>query len=171
MSITNLQNQYGGLTGRGVPEENTSPVNMKVLFVCYANLCRSPLAETIAKTRFAGRLEAESAGVDPAPGGPFEELLSVAKRFYGRNLAGHRPRAVLDFDLKGFDYVIALDSNVFMRLARTPEIPGEKLFGWEIPDPAGYGIETYEKVARLLEQEIEKFIEAREREAAVVRPA
>lgn len=139
---------------------------MKVLFVCFANLCRSPLAETISDALFAGRIEAKSAGVSPAPTGPFEEMLDVAKRFYRRDLSRHRPRYVLDFDIRDFDYVIALDSNVFIRLARMPEIPGEKLFGWEISDPAGYGVETYEKTARTLEKEIARFIEDREREAA-----
>ena len=139
---------------------------MKVLFVCYANLCRSPLAETISGALFPGRIEAESAGVVPAPGGPFEEMLDVAKRFYNRNLAAHRPRHILEADPAKFDYIIALDSNVFIRLTRMPEIPHDKLFGWEIQDPAGYGVTTYEKVARTLEKEIEKFVEAREREAA-----
>lgn len=144
---------------------------MKILFVCYANLCRSPLAEVIAGTKFAGRVEARSAGISPAPGGPFEEALTVARKLYGWDLSRHRPRHVLDSRPADFDYVIALDSNVFMRLARMPEIPGEKLFGWEITDPAGYGVETYEKVARSLEREIEKFVEAREREAAASQPA
>jgi protein-tyrosine phosphatase len=138
---------------------------MKVLFVCYANLCRSPLAETIAKKLFSGRIEAVSAGVDPAPGPPFEELLDVAKRFYGADISGHRPRHVLEAGPEKFDYIIALDSNVFMHLTRMPEIPHDKLFGWEIQDPAGYGVTTYEKVARSLEKEIEKFVEARERES------
>jgi len=144
---------------------------MKILFVCYANLCRSPLAEVIAGTRFEGRVEARSAGVSPAPGKPFEEALTVARKFYGRDLSRHRPRHVLDYNPADFDYIIALDSNVFMRLARRPEIPGEKLFGWEIADPAGFGVETYEKVARVLEKEMEKFVEAREREAVPNNPS
>ena len=144
---------------------------MRVLFVCYANLCRSPLAEVISESLFKGRIEAQSAGVAPAPGRPFEEAIDVAKRFYKRNISKHRPRHVLDFPPEDFDYIIALDSTVFMRLARMPEIPDEKLFGWEIPDPAGLGIETYEKVARLLEKEIEKFLELREQEALEAGPS
>ncbi|MBN1939322.1 MAG: low molecular weight phosphatase family protein, partial [Candidatus Aminicenantes bacterium] len=123
---------------------------MKVLFVCYANLCRSPLAETISKKLYPGRIEAESAGIDPASGPPFEELLDVAKRFYGADISGHKPRFVLDADPGKFDFIIALDSNVFIRLTGLPQIPADKLFGWEIPDPAGYGIGTYEKIARRL---------------------
>ncbi len=138
---------------------------MKILFVCYANLCRSPLAEAISEAEFSGRIEARSAGVSPAPGRPFEEAVDVARRFYKRNISRHRTRHVLDFSLQDFDYIIGMDSNVFIQLTAMPEIPKEKLFGWEIPDPAGLGVETYEKAARLIEQEIEHFLEFRERDA------
>jgi protein-tyrosine-phosphatase len=137
---------------------------IRILFVCYANLCRSPLAESIAGTRFPGRIEARSAGVAPGNSGPFEEAIDVARRFYGRNIAGHRPRHVLEFPIADFDYIVALDSAVFIRLAHTPEIPHEKLFGWEIADPCGLGVETYEQTARTLEKEIEKFLDQRELE-------
>jgi ArsR family transcriptional regulator, arsenate/arsenite/antimonite-responsive transcriptional repressor / arsenate reductase (thioredoxin) len=144
---------------------------MKVLFVCFANLCRSPLAEVISAVKFPGRIEAQSAGVSPAPGRPFEEAIDVAKRFYGRDISRRRPRHVLDFPVDDFDYIIAMDSTVFIRLAKMPEIREEKLYGWEIADPAGLGVETYEKVARTLEQEIEKFLDARERDAAEADPS
>jgi protein-tyrosine-phosphatase len=143
---------------------------MKVLFVCFANLCRSPLAEVISAVKFPGRIEARSAGVSPAPGRPFEEAIDVVRRFYGRDITGHRPHHVLDFPVDEFDYIIAMDTTVFIRLTRMPEIPQDKLYGWEIADPAGLGVETYEKVARALEQEIEKFCETREREAAEAGP-
>ena len=152
------------------PDYN-SKGKMKVLFVCYANLCRSPLAEVISQSLYADRVEARSAGVAPAPGRPFEEAIDVAKRFYKRDISKHRPRHVLDFPVGEFDYIIAMDSTVFMRLTAMPEIPKEKLYGWEIPDPAGLGVETYEKVARLIEQEIEKFLELRERETFEAGPS
>jgi protein-tyrosine-phosphatase len=132
---------------------------IRILFVCFANLCRSPLAELIAGTRFPGRIEARSAGVSPGNSGPFEEAIDVARRIYGRNIAGHRPRHVLEFPIADFDYIIALDSAVFIRLAHMPEIPQEKLFGWEIADPCGLGVETYEQTARTLETEIGKFLD------------
>jgi protein-tyrosine-phosphatase len=135
---------------------------VRILFVCYANLCRSPLAELIAGVKFPGRVEARSAGISPGPSGPFEEAIDVARRFYGRNIAGHRPRHVLEFPLADFDYIVALDSTVFIRLAHMPEIPADKLFGWEIADPAGLGVETYEQTARTLETEIEKFLDQRD---------
>jgi protein-tyrosine-phosphatase len=137
---------------------------VRILFVCYANLCRSPLAELIAGVRFPGRIEARSAGVAPGNSGPFEEAIDVARRFYGRNIAGHRPRHVLEFPIADFDYIVALDSTVFIRLAHMSEIPQEKLFGWEIADPCGLGVETYEQTARTLEKEIEKFLDQRELE-------
>jgi len=145
------------------------PAPLKILFVCYANLCRSPLAEVIAGAVFAGRIEAQSAGVDPGQGGPFEEAIEVVRRFYERDISGHRPRFVLDFPIVEYDYIIALDSAVFIRLAHMPEIPKDKLYGWEIADPCGLGIETYEKTARKLEAEIGKFLNQRQRERLLLR--
>ena len=143
----------------------------KILFVCLANLCRSPLAEVIARTLHPREIEPASAGVSPG-GVPFEEAVDVVKRFYGADLSGHRPRHVLDFPVGEFDFIIALDSPVFMRLAAMKEIPRDRLFGWEIDDPYGLGVFAYEATARRIEREIEAFLLQRDREnrAARFRP-
>lgn len=141
----------------------------KILFVCLANLCRSPLAEVIARKLHPGVIEPASAGVQPAGGEPFEEAVDVARRFYGQDLASHRPRYVLDFPVAAFDFIIALDTAVFIQLAAMPEIPREKLYGWEIADPCGLGVSAYEFTARLIEREIETFLDQRDREKFVAR--
>ncbi|MBM3311603.1 MAG: low molecular weight phosphatase family protein [Candidatus Aminicenantes bacterium] len=142
---------------------------LKILFVCLANLCRSPLAEVIARSLHRGEVEPASAGVSPAAGPPFEEALQVVKKFYGADLRRHRPRHVLDYDLSAFDYLIALDSAVFMKLASMDEIPQDKLYGWEVADPCGLGLSAYESTARLIEREIETFLVQRDREKRAAR--
>jgi len=52
-----------------------------------------------------------------------------------------------------------MDSPVFMRLSEMKEIPKDKLYGWEIPDPCGLGIEAYERTAHLIEDDLEKFVQ------------
>jgi protein-tyrosine phosphatase len=143
-------------------ETNDRPY--KILFVCLANLCRSPLAEVIARKLHPRTIDPASAGVSPAAGPPFEEAVEVVKNFYGADIRSHRPRHVLDFPVQDFDYIIAMDSPVFMRLAAMREIPREKLFGWEIADPCGLGLSAYEFTARLIEREIETFLVQRDRE-------
>jgi protein-tyrosine phosphatase len=142
---------------------------LKILFVCQANLCRSPLAEVIARALHRGEVEPASAGVSPAAGPPFEEAVEVVKKFYGADIRRHRPRHVLDYDVQAFDYLIALDSAVFMKLAAMDEIPREKLYGWEIADPCGLGPSAYESTARRIEKEMESFLVQRAREKHAAR--
>jgi protein-tyrosine phosphatase len=135
----------------------------KILFVCLANLCRSPFAEAIARKRHGRSIEPASAGIAPQ-GRPFEEAVEVAERLFGADLSGHRPRHVLEFPLDDFDFIIAMDSSVFMRLSSMNEVPPEKLYGWEIADPCGLGVDAYEAAARSIEREIDAFLLQRERD-------
>jgi len=136
----------------------------KILFVCLANLCRSPLAEVIARTRHPGEVEAASAGISPASGPPFEEAVEVVKKFYGEDLRGHRPRHVLEYPVRDFDYIIAMDSSVFLKLSEMRDIPSDKLYGWEVDDPSGLGLSAYESAARLIERDLEAFLLQRGRD-------
>jgi protein-tyrosine-phosphatase len=136
----------------------------KILFVCLANLCRSPMAEALARHRHGPAIEAESAGVAPAPARMFPEALEVIRRATGLDMARHVPRYVLEARPEAFDYIIAMDSGVFLRLSRMPQIPQDRLYGWEIADPCGYGLEAYEKAAVQIEDCLEQFLLNREME-------
>jgi protein-tyrosine-phosphatase len=57
-----------------------------------------------------------------------------------------------------------MDRPVYMALALLKTIPKEKLYNWEIPDPSGLGIDAYEKTAKRIELELEKFLSGREME-------
>jgi len=132
---------------------------VRILFVCHANLCRSPLAKVVAEAFHKGRIEADSAGIAPGQGPVFPEMASVARQFYDADVSGHRPRFVLDRPVAEYDFIIALDSSVFNRLSEMPEIPRDRLFGWEIADPVGSGIKAYERAARAIEESLEKFLD------------
>ncbi len=132
---------------------------LRILFVCLANLCRSPMAAVIARTFYDGAVAADSAGVSPAAGSVFPEMAAVVRELYGADMTGHRPRHVLDFPVADYDIIIALDSSIFMRLSEMPEIPQDRLIGWEIADPAGQGFDAYERTAFILEQNLENLLE------------
>lgn len=134
-----------------------SPI--RILFVCLANLCRSPMAEVIVKTLHDGVLEADSAGVSPASGPVFPEMAAVVRDLYGADMSRHRPRHVLEFPVAEYDYIIAMDSAVFMRLSELPQIPHDRLLGWEIADPAGLGFEAYEQAAFVIEENIDRLLD------------
>lgn len=63
-----------------------------LLFVCTANVCRSPMAEAFARARLAGRpygVAVASAGIlGPGIGVPGDSLVAMGR--YGLDLASHR---------------------------------------------------------------------------------
>ena len=140
---------------------------IRILFVCLANLCRSPLAKAIAARCLGDGVAAESAGVAPLPSQIPDEGIELIRRLTGTDASGHRPRFVLDFPLDDFDYNIGMDSSVFMRLSAMPQVPKDKLYGWEISDPCGQGMDAYEETARQIEQYLEQFLLNREMEKSV----
>ena len=144
------------------PRKPEPPI--RILFVCLANLCRSPLAKVIAQLHLGPGVVAESAGVAPSPSRMPDEGLEMIRRLSGADASGHRPRFVLDFPLDAFDYIIGMDSSVFMRLSDMPEIPKDKLYGWEISDPCGLGIDAYERTAGQIERYLDQFLQNREME-------
>lgn len=142
---------------------------LKILFVCLANLCRSPMAMAMARHCHGGEIEASSAGVSPAPARMLPEALVVIRKLTGVDLSAHVPRHVLEFDVDSFDYLIAMDSSVFMRLSGMPRIPKDKLYGWEVGDPCGLGLDAYEKTAVQIEEYLDQFLLNREMEKGLPR--
>lgn len=90
----------------------------KIIFVCFGNICRSPMAEFVMKYLVArAGLEKdfliESAGCHPAVGTLISE--GTAWELHRNNIPFTRRKSklLLDTDYKKFDYLIGLDkSNV-----------------------------------------------------------
>ena len=104
------------------------------------------------------------AGISPLPARIPDEGLELIRRLTGTDASGHRPRFVLDFTLDDFDFIIGMDSSVFMRLSAMPQVPKDKLYGWEINEPCGQGMDAYEQTARQIEQHLDQFLLNREME-------
>jgi protein-tyrosine-phosphatase len=136
----------------------------RILFVCLANMCRSPMARIIAREICGESIEADSAGVAPAMGPIFPDTRLYVRDLLGIDLVDHEPRHVLEFPVASYDYIIAMDSTVFMTLTEMNEIPQDKLYGWDIPDPCGLGADAYERTARAIETNLERFFQNREME-------
>jgi protein-tyrosine phosphatase len=88
-----------------------------VLFVCTANICRSPMAEGVFRTmtRRAG-LEAAfviaSAGMSNVQAGRAPSPLAIeVAAARGYDIAGQRARAVTKEDIAAADYVLAMDRS------------------------------------------------------------
>lgn len=120
-----------------------------ILFVCTANICRSPTAEGVLR-RMVGKdsgVEIESAGTHNYQVGkpPFPNAVKTAK-IRGYDITGCVSRAVAPNDFDHYDMILAMD-NANLRHLRTVAPTrskqkiellleyGDKYHGMEIPDP------------------------------------
>ncbi|CAE10399.1 low molecular weight protein-tyrosine-phosphatase [Wolinella succinogenes] len=141
-----------------------------ILFVCLGNICRSPLAEGIARNlaEYEGvELELDSAGTGAWHRGelPCEGSVRIAQK-RGVDISMLRARQVREEDASRFDLIIAMDQNNLSDLKRFG-FPQEKLFllgefglaGQDIPDPYHYrGEEGFEKVFEMIEEGVKTLL-------------
>ncbi|MEZ5362410.1 MAG: low molecular weight phosphatase family protein [Bryobacterales bacterium] len=92
----------------------------RVLFVCIGNSCRSPMAEAIARSEYNDVLEAESAGIAPAPivqPQTYESLKEINVFLE----PGRTPRKLVDVDWNAMDIIVNMSGSGIL-----PLIPGYK---------------------------------------------
>jgi len=136
-----------------------------ILFVCLGNICRSPLAEGIAKDiskNLGLELKIDSAGTSNWHEGesPCEQSIKIAKE-KGIDISNQRSRPVCRGD-KEFDLIVALDtqnrddlkSMGFENVRLLGEFGG--LRGADIPDPFYFkDFSGFKKVYEMIERGIE----------------
>ena len=153
-----------------------------VLFVCHANVCRSPLAEGVFRHMVdaAGRsadFRIDSAGTYAMEGaGPHPNSCAVASA-HGIRLEG-ASRQLLRDDLERFDHILVMDRSNWRELERLaqPSAFGP-LDGYparirllltvgdpdareiDVRDPIGRTVEAYEATYRLLEGACRRLLE------------
>lgn len=146
----------------------------RIVFLCTGNICRSPVAEALARDRFAAtNLVFASAGLDTVPGHGASRGSIECARAWGLDLAGHRSQRVSGPLLEGTAWVIGMDrGHAALFRSRCPGsyagaigylgAPGVDLAdgrpspeGEEVEDPYGGSAGDYrrscEKIRRLLE--------------------
>jgi protein-tyrosine phosphatase len=134
---------------------------VRVLMVCLGNICRSPLAEGILKSKvFSNNVFVDSAGTAAYHVGnlPDSRSIDVAKK-YGIDITNQRARAFTAVDFESFDYIYVMDIsnyNHIINLANTSSDKEKvKLIlngGLEVPDPYYGGEGGFENVYQLLDK-------------------
>ncbi|MEZ4796435.1 MAG: low molecular weight protein-tyrosine-phosphatase [Flavobacteriaceae bacterium] len=139
---------------------------MKILMVCLGNICRSPLAEGILKSKLPkNHFTVDSAGTSNYHIGelPDKRSIDVAKKHH-IDITDQRGRQFTVEDFDTFDFIYAMDSSNFsniIKLARTAEdISKVKLILDEhpnnnlkdVPDPYYGGPDGFETVYKMLDQ-------------------
>src|ERR1044071_6689529 len=89
----------------------------KIVFVCYGNICRSPLAARLAAQCLRG-VDIESAGFHQEEGRSCPEKIQRISNSFGADLSGHRSRKATPEILANADLVIATDKENLNSLRR-----------------------------------------------------
>ncbi|MEI6847272.1 MAG: low molecular weight protein-tyrosine-phosphatase [Chlorobiaceae bacterium] len=98
-------------------------MHIKVLFICYENICRSPMAEGIF-TDFLARynllhcFSVSSAGtVSYQQGSPPDERAIAVLSSLGIDISCLRARSILDLDLYSFDWIFVMDHENYEEIS------------------------------------------------------
>jgi len=141
----------------------------KLLFVCLGNICRSPLAEAIARDYISKNnldiiVDGAGTGDWHVGNAPYHYAQQVAQEF-GIDISNLKARQVSQNDFTQFDLLIGLDEKNVADLKNLGCTNVVKLGNYlegnpDIPDPYFYeGYEGYDKVYKLIEQCVIKLIE------------
>lgn len=158
--------------------------DVKVMFVCLGNICRSPMAEAVfrhlvAERGLSDRVQVDSCGTgswhvgNPPHAGTRRILTENGIAFDGIRAATLDPRSAA-----AFDYIVAMDRSNVRDLVRagvpgdritllTDFIPGKE--GVEVPDPyyTGNFEEVFELVREGTESLLQRIIDERGWQGAV----
>ena len=136
----------------------------RVLMVCLGNICRSPLAEGILKSKIdTSKIFVDSAGTGNyhVGGLPDERSIAVAKK-YLIDITDQRCRQFTVEDFDNFDMIYVMDNSNrrdVLSLARNKQdeaivimilnelFPGENV---DVPDPYTGGLNGFEQVYSML---------------------
>lgn len=169
-------------------EPTPGPDRRGVLFVCHANMCRSPLAAGIfvhlaREQGVADRFEVDSAGTWAPDGLPPHPLSVEAARNHGIDVAllGERSRSIAPDDLDRFADIVVMDRRNLADLERLRRIsafgpvvggsarisllrrfadPGAKGRRADVPDPVRGGSEQFEQAYRIIERACRALLDA-----------
>lgn len=142
----------------------------QLLFVCTGNICRSPMAEVIARARLGEKSgwKVASAGVAAIDGEPASEEAVVACREIGLDLRQHGSQPVTRELMETSRWVVVMTETHREVLSRRfPEFHARirtlKSFGFskdfgDIPDPIGGSLDVYRTARNQIESALSDLV-------------
>ncbi|WP_418513359.1 low molecular weight protein-tyrosine-phosphatase [Corallibacter sp.] len=137
----------------------------KILMVCLGNICRSPLAEGILRSKLSENVLVDSAGTSNYHVGdaPDKRSIAVAKK-YGIDISNLKGRQFSTEDFDTFDLIYVMDESNFenvIKQSRTPEDIAKVKYilneiypnqNHSVPDPYYGGEQGFENTYKMLDE-------------------
>ena len=144
----------------------------KILMVCLGNICRSPLAEGILKSKVDHtKFQVESAGTGGWHVGSLPDSRSVAVAHqHGLDITDQRGKKFSTYDFEIYDHIFVMDNSNYsdvINLAQSDSekqkvqlildeiFPGENV---DVPDPYYGGDQGFENVFQMLDEACENIV-------------
>jgi protein-tyrosine phosphatase len=137
----------------------------KILMVCLGNICRSPLAEGIMRSKLSNDFIVDSAGTGGWHAGELPDKRSIATaKNKGLDITNQRARQFKTSDFESFDYIYVMDNSNYkdvvalapneeakskVKLILNEIFPGENV---DVPDPYYGGQDGFENVFNMLNE-------------------
>lgn len=137
----------------------------KILVVCIGNICRSPTAEALLKSKLAARgIQVSSAGIHALVGKGMDSTALEVLREHGGDHPDHQGRQLSREILHQADLILTMEQGHVQSIAKlAPEVRGKTfLLGkWqgnqEIPDPYRQQKVAFEHVYQLMAQGVDSW--------------
>lgn len=123
-----------------------------VLFVCVHNAGRSQMAAAFLTHLAGDRVQVRSAGSSPAD--TVNPAVVEAMREAGIDISAEVPKVLTAEAVQTSDVVITMGCG-----DTCPYFPGKRYLDWELPDPAGQGLEAVRPVRDDIEQRVRTLLE------------
>ncbi|MGP3966168.1 arsenate reductase ArsC [Streptomyces sp. 6N223] len=129
----------------------TSSPAASVLFVCVHNAGRSQMAAGFLSHLAGDRIEVRSAGSLPAD--QVNPAAVQAMSEVGVDISRRTPKVLTTEAVMASDYVITMGCG-----DACPVFPGKAYLDWELPDPAGRGVDAVRPIRDEIKARVEALI-------------
>ncbi|MEU6765684.1 arsenate reductase ArsC [Streptomyces sp. NPDC046853] len=129
-----------------------TPQQPSVLFVCVHNAGRSQMAAAFLTHLAGDRVQVRSAG--SAPADTVNPAVVEALGEVGIDISAQVPKVLTVEAVQASDVVITMGCG-----DTCPVFPGKRYLDWQLPDPAGQGVDAVRPIRDEIEQRIRALID------------
>ncbi|MFD7367958.1 arsenate reductase ArsC [Nocardiopsis alba] len=124
----------------------------RVLFVCVHNAGRSQMAAAFLEHLGGERVEVRSAG--SAPADEVNPAVVEAMGEVGIDITASAPKILTPDAVHASDVVVTMGCG-----DACPFFPGKRYLDWELPDPAGQGVEAVRPIRDRIKRHVEDLLQ------------